>query len=261
MLQPMGFQVAGRGNAAGWKLIVAMLSIVLLTAVPCSAHELVVPGEVQAEGDGTFQFTALFVAGPEGATWNFFEILPISNILEPGQVADTLCLGGSLSPGEEVDLGAHIFHLTDPTRPGRLRLRVSTECPEDPDPQQLVREIAVLPAPCFQTQFLCLHGGRFAVEVDWETDAASGRAVAVPQSTEESGLFSFFSPANWEVLVKVLDGCPVNGHYWVFAAAATNVGFTLTVHDLEAGESRQFRNPIGKPAAPILATDALATCP
>ncbi len=45
----------------------------------------------------------------------------------------------------------------------------------------------------------------------------------VPGATNESGLFWFFDDDNWEMLVKVLDGCGTNGHFWVFLAAATDV--------------------------------------
>lgn len=67
------------------------------------------------------------------------------------------------------------------------------------------------PAPAV----LCLQGGRYQVTLDWS--ALDGRSAAAPVSdarTAEAGLFFFFAPANWEVLVKVLDGCEVNGHHW-----------------------------------------------
>lgn len=36
--------------------------------------------------------------------------------------------------------------------------------------------------------------------------------------TDESGAFWFFDPVNIEVTIKVLDGRPINGHFWVFIA-------------------------------------------
>jgi pimeloyl-ACP methyl ester carboxylesterase len=82
---------------------------------------------------------------------------------------------------------------------------------------------------------LCLHDGRFAVEAQWATpNGASGPARATPARTPDSGLFWFFEPDNWELQVKVLDGCGLTGHFWVFAAASTNVEYTLTVTDLVA---------------------------
>ena len=44
-----------------------------------------------------------------------------------------------------------------------------------------------------------------------------------------TALLHFFERDNAEVLVKVLDGCAVNGHRWVFAAPVTTLAFNLTV--------------------------------
>lgn len=108
---------------------------------------------------------------------------------------------------------------------------------------------------------LCLHGGRFEVSVDWadfQGNAGPGRRV--PVASDDSGLFWFFHPDNWEMLVKILDGCPVNGHFWVFSAAATNVEYTLTVDDLLAHETRVFRNDLGDTARALTVTNAFPTC-
>ena len=39
------------------------------------------------------------------------------------------------------------------------------------------------------------------------------------------------SPLPPEMAEKVVDGCAVNGRFWVFAGGATDVGVKLTVHD------------------------------
>ena len=56
----------------------------------------------------------------------------------------------------------------------------------------------------------------------------------------------------------MLDGCALNGHYWVFAAAASDVEIVATVTDLEEGRTFEFGNPLGQPAAAITATNAFA---
>ena len=107
---------------------------------------------------------------------------------------------------------------------------------------------------------LCLHSGRFQLTLRWTTpDGASGPGqVVAGTATTAAGLFWFFDPANWEMLVKVLDGCAVNGQYWVFAAATTNVAFTLTVTDTVSGAVRTYTNPQGAAAEPIQDTAAFA---
>ena len=43
--------------------------------------------------------------------------------------------------------------------------------------------------------------------------------------------------------MKVLDGRPLNGHWWVFYASLSNVAFTLAVTDTETGEVLEYVNP------------------
>jgi len=109
---------------------------------------------------------------------------------------------------------------------------------------------------------LCLLDGRFKVEVDWRNQAdRTGEGKVVPVESNDSGLFYFFDSDNWEMLVKMVDGCGLFNHYWVFYAATTNVEFTLTVTDTESGMSREYRNELGVPAPPVQDTSAFATCP
>ena len=84
------------------------------------------------------------------------------------------------------------------------------------------------------------------------------RSVEPPSA--DSALFYFFSPDNWELMVKVLDGCAINGRFWVYSAASTDVGFTVLVKDLERGLDFGFSNEIGTPAGAINDIDAFP-CP
>ncbi|HEX2254751.1 MAG TPA: hypothetical protein VHQ65_15905 [Thermoanaerobaculia bacterium] len=94
---------------------------------------------------------------------------------------------------------------------------------------------------------LCLLGGRFRVEVDWQDhhNGGTGTGGAVPFA-DRSGFFWFFRPDNLELVVKVLDGTPVNGKVWVFWGALTDVGYTLRVTDtLDGHQQRQYVNQPG----------------
>jgi len=128
-------------------------------------------------------------------------------------------------------------------------------------PTYLVFTPAAVPACQDDATHLCLAGGRFRVEVAWRTpDGGSGAGQAV-RLTAESAYFWFFDAANVELLVKVLDGCPVNGRYWVFAGGLTNVATTLTVTDTRSGAVETYRNPQGTAFAPLQETAAFSTCP
>jgi predicted esterase len=119
------------------------------------------------------------------------------------------------------------------------------------------------PGGCFPSDTrLCLHDGRFAVEAQWATQfGRAGSARVASARTHDSGLFWFFEPDNWELQVKVLDGCSLTGHFWVFAAASTNVEYTLTVTDLIAGSAPAVYHHRGGPPAPAINDVQALPCP
>ena len=110
---------------------------------------------------------------------------------------------------------------------------------------------------------LCLgENNRFKVTATWrDFDDNVGTGKAVEIGRRDSGLFYFFGPDNLEVLIKVIDACSFNDHYWVFSAATTNVEYTLTVEDTRAGEFWNFTNPLGERAPAVTDIEAFATCP
>ncbi len=91
---------------------------------------------------------------------------------------------------------------------------------------------------------LVVAGGRFEVTARFRTggEAKPAQLVAL---TETTGAFWFFTPNNVEVAVKILDGRPTNGHFWVFGAALTNVEYTLEVDDTETGALWTHHNAPG----------------
>jgi photosystem II stability/assembly factor-like uncharacterized protein len=97
---------------------------------------------------------------------------------------------------------------------------------------------------------LCLNGDRFRVQVNWfaANIASSGAGQTVPLSSD-SGSFWFFSPGNLELIVKVVDGRAVTGHFWVFYGALSDVEYTITVTDTQTGTSRTYSNPQGRLAS------------
>ena len=108
----------------------------------------------------------------------------------------------------------------------------------------------------------CLGHSRFAVQVDWwtvdqsGTGGQSGRARVVEVGGDESSLFSFFGDGNWELLVKVLDGCAVNESFWVFGAAATDIGYRIAVTDTRASRVMEYENRPGSEARALSDTTA-----
>ena len=91
---------------------------------------------------------------------------------------------------------------------------------------------------------LCLNDQRFEVEVTWRDPFNGGSGVGQGVGlTGDSGYFWFFDPSNVELVVKVLDGRSINGKYWVFYGALTNVEYDLKVHPFDTEAERTYHNP------------------
>ena len=106
-----------------------------------------------------------------------------------------------------------------------------------------------------------VNGGRFSVEVGWKDFAGTTGTGRLSVRSEDTAVFYFFSEDNWELMVKVLDGCGINERFWVFAAATTTVEYTLTVTDTQTSTVKQYFNPLGTASAAVNDTEAFTDCP
>ncbi|MFL6196873.1 MAG: hypothetical protein ACJ75H_22000 [Thermoanaerobaculia bacterium] len=100
------------------------------------------------------------------------------------------------------------------------------------------------PAPPASTGTeLSLAGDRFKVEVAFTDPRTNtvGQGHAVPL-TGDTGAFWFFDASNLELMIKVLDGRLVNGHFWVFFGALSDVDYTITVTDSLTGAFQTYHN-------------------
>ena len=100
--------------------------------------------------------------------------------------------------------------------------------------------------PCPDTYFgFDLAGCRFHIEVTWDDGHGQTDVGQAVQLTNDTGYFWFFSPSNVELMVKVLDARAINGKFWVFFGALSNVQYTIAVKDSLTGASRTYRNAAG----------------
>jgi hypothetical protein len=117
------------------------------------------------------------------------------------------------------------------------------------EPGQTTGALSPCGGPVWCVTPLPLLDGRFLARVEWRVDdGLYGYGNPHPFS-RDTGLFSFFSPQNQEVALKVLDGRGVNGHFWVFFASLTDVEFDLVVVDSVTGEERTYHSPAGTMAS------------
>ncbi|MEO7793580.1 MAG: hypothetical protein ABIV06_02315 [Thermoanaerobaculia bacterium] len=110
-----------------------------------------------------------------------------------------------------------------------------------------------------------LLGGRFEVSVtgfDFAFTPFVGKTV--PMGSSDSAIFYFFQPANFELLIKMVNACGLNSRYWVYYAATTNVDFTITVEDTFASPPfniKTYHNSLGTQERTSVAdSNAFATC-
>jgi hypothetical protein len=107
---------------------------------------------------------------------------------------------------------------------------------------------------------------RFQVSASFQTvlgGGRSGKAQAIPLSplgVVHGGLFWFFGADNPEMVLKIVNGCAINGRYWAFISAGTNAGFTVTVADTIEVNSKTYTNTDQTAAQAVQDTSALASC-
>lgn len=109
---------------------------------------------------------------------------------------------------------------------------------------------------------LCLTGDRFRVESSFHDHLGNdglGHAVAL---SAESGTFWFFTSANVELIIKVVDACslPHFHNFWVYVTGLTDVEVHLTVVDTWTQAVWERQTSVGEPFPSILDSQAFATC-
>ncbi|HEX2162568.1 MAG TPA: matrixin family metalloprotease [Thermoanaerobaculia bacterium] len=210
------------------------------------------PSELVAEPLSTTEVAVAWQDNSDDETGFVVEIAELGGLFVP--------LDPPLPPNTST---AEVINL-EPATGFRFRVRAINANGSSAPSNEAQVSTNALPGPCLPgAQTLCLTGGRFRVEVDWATSqGTSGEGQVVPGvSSNDSGLFWFFAPDNWEMLIKTLDACPVNDRLWVFFAATTNVELVVTVTDTETTRVKSYFNPLETTAQTVTDTDAFDTCP
>ena len=94
---------------------------------------------------------------------------------------------------------------------------------------------------------LTLLGGRFTVTLQARNPRngqnAAGQAKALTDRSGYFGLSGVTGDALFpEVVVKMVDGRPINGNFWFFHSNLTSLDYTLTVTDQVSGAVRTFQS-------------------
>jgi len=109
---------------------------------------------------------------------------------------------------------------------------------------------------------VCLDG-RFEAMASWRRSpgepARDAEALALPERPR-SGLFAFGGRDDSQLVVSVLDGCAVNGHFWVDLAGTTALELEVRVRDTVTGRTWVHHAAGDGEGASVRDIDAFATC-
>lgn len=92
---------------------------------------------------------------------------------------------------------------------------------------------------------LCLNNGRFAVEARWIIAGRKGTGKAV-SINGETGYFWFTQATDVETVVRVQDGRPTNGRFWVLYGSLSDTEYEITVTDTVTRKVKTYKNPKGR---------------
>ncbi|MEP6800541.1 MAG: S8 family serine peptidase [Acidobacteriota bacterium] len=235
-----------------------------LTAPACATAAVAVGATYDASFGTLSSFGCLDVSAPDKVTC-FSNSGPGLRLLAPGAAITSTGIGGGRSTyvgtSQASPHAAGVAALLLEARPSFDPATVETILSESGHPildgkngrmtprvdaAAALREAGVgAPGVCApDAATLCLNGGRFRVQVAWRAPAlTSGGVGQAAALTSDAGYFWFFSANNVELLVKLVDGRAVNGKYWFFSGALSDVEYTLTVTDTATGAVKTYFNP------------------
>ena len=129
------------------------------------------------------------------------------------------------------------------------------DCPDDSVCGNPLPEPPTSEENCPATR-ACLNRAKFWVSVTYH-DAYWKPATVLKDANlpDSAALFWFYDKNNPELLVKVLNGCAINGHWWVYGSAATDRDYEVTVRRPNQTGLR-FRRI--SPAVPIAYTTGIS---
>jgi subtilisin family serine protease len=188
------------------------------------------------------------------------------------------CFGGtSAAAPYAAGVAAQILSLRPATTPAALRTALMTTGRPRTDVNGITRNsIDALAAyqslagtggggnPCVRdADTACLASNRFEVNVDWATGSDNGQGQVMSfggqkAENDDSAFFWFFSPTNFEMGLKILNGCGLNNNFWVFISGLTNQGWTVHIRDTQTGRTKTYSNPTGRLTLTTADTAALS---
>lgn len=92
----------------------------------------------------------------------------------------------------------------------------------------------------------CLVGGRFGLDIAFNTPGSTGVGMPLAESAENSALVWLFDPSNLEAVVSMIDGRSDSGTFWFLASAIGNAGMNYRLTDTLSGLTNDYVQPFGQ---------------
>jgi hypothetical protein len=170
--------------------------------------------------------------------------------------------------------GSSVSHWDTSLFPDEIMEPIATPSPNDIVTSAALQDIGwtlqqvLQPGPCTEDAVTaCLQNGRFEAKVTFTStgNPSSGNGQVMSfggqrAETAETAFYWFFAPSNFEMGLKVLNGCGLNSKWWVFVSGLTDQGWSVNVRDTQSGVIKTYSNPLGHLSATYSDTSAFA-CP
>lgn len=103
-----------------------------------------------------------------------------------------------------------------------------------------------------------IHCGMFHVSASATHDGQRVDGVHSIPITDDVIALCLFGQQNPEIFVKVLDGCAINGHRWIFVAGMTDLECQIVVEEASTGSVWTHHSEQGEMFHPVSDLKAFA---
>ncbi|MFN2634659.1 MAG: WD40/YVTN/BNR-like repeat-containing protein [Thermoanaerobaculia bacterium] len=191
--------------------------------------------------------TASFRSANGGASWTRLEKAVLGPLVfgKDGSVLHAATPDGAL---QSRDGGSTWSPVAGDPDPPRAVLAIDADWPGRVYARSAAGGLIRLDARCAAAaSALCLIGGRFRIEVEWDAaDREGGAPAGALALTDRTGSFWLRRPSNVSLCVEIRDARSSNGHFWLDFDARTIRGFAVVVTDMGTGASTRYSHPEGQ---------------
>lgn len=107
---------------------------------------------------------------------------------------------------------------------------------------------------------VCLRAGRFEIIGEWtgfQNPPETQDLIWTPVEDINATAGFQNNPSGIQIVMRVADGCPLTGTWWVWLGGFTDAGWNITVRDTVTGKQRTFDKPVQGGVFPTTERDSI----